>query len=263
MEHNRAHSTAVTHFLTQPYPHSWLPTASGMLALTVGLQGAAANAVGGVPFTESTESTNQHAVDITVETDLEVDTGTVTPVELALQQPRFSQLKSRAQQLLKTQAAPAPNLSIVRLENHRRELHRRSNEVESQLLGVQQLLSIQSYGNSFADQLLNENDAYQTQLQQLQALEAKMHTAIEQSDMARLSQLQNRLQSTDQELWQIAQKQLEHYMEQAQTTSTLGLWQEPMYRESLRWLMEHTHQRHLLKARQQILARTLVAVAAN
>lgn len=255
MEYNRAHSATVNY--PQSHLYSLLPATSGILVLTMGLQTAAANAVGvsSAPLTESTSSTSQQTVDASAETA----TGTVAPVAPA--HPRFSQLKRRAQQLLTTQVTPVTNLSLTRLENHRRELHRRSNEVELQLLSLQQLLSIQSYGTSFADQLLNENEAYQAKLVQLQTVEAEMHTAIEQSDTAALSQLQNRLQRTAQELQQIAQNQLIEHIEQAQTTSTLGLWQEPMYRESLRWLMEHTHQRHLLNARQRTLAHTLVAIA--
>mgnify|MGYP001795581264 CR=1 FL=1 len=257
MEYNRAHSATVDH--PQSHLYSLLPATSGLLVLTMGLQTAAANGIGvsSVPLPESTNSPSRQTVNASAETE----TGTVAPVAPTPLQPRFSQLKRRAQQLLTTQATPVTNLSLTRLENHRRELHRRSNEVELQLLSLQQLLSIQSYGTSFADQLLNENEDYQAKLLQLQTLEAEMHTAIEQSDMAALSQLQNRLQRIAQELQQIAQNQLIEHIEQAQTTSTLGLWQEPMYRESLRWLMEHTHQRHLLNARQRTLAHTLVAIA--
>lgn len=261
MAQNRAQSTAISNCQPQRQSYKWLPTASGVLALTVGLQGNTTIAVGALSASspELDHLTNQREDTIDVSADIE----TVSPIEPPLQRPKFSQFKSRAQRLLKTDVKSAPNLSLDRLQNHRRTLHRRSNEVESQLLSLQQLLSIQSYGTSFADRLLDEDDVYQTKLQQLQALEAEIHVAIEQADTVKFSQIQSRLRGIDQELKQLAQKQLQQYIAQAQTSSTLGLWQEPMYRESLRWLMEHTHERHLLKARQQTLARTLIAVSPN
>ena len=263
MERNRAHSITVNHRLSAQ-SSSWIPATSGILALTFGLPGAAADALGELPetFTAPEVPTNElEGVDRTSATEEEPPK--LSPVEPATSVPRFSRLKLQAQKLLRSPHSAAPTLSVDRLESHRRDLHRQSNEVESQLLGVQQLLSIQAYGTSFADRLLAEDATYQAKLQQLQTLEAELHGAMKQDDTATLDQLQNRLGQTDRELRQIAQAQLQRYIDQSQTNSTLGLWQEPMYRKSLRWLMEHTHERHQLNARQKTLARTLVAIAAN
>ncbi|ESA32342.1 hypothetical protein N836_27515 [Leptolyngbya sp. Heron Island J] len=234
-----------------------------MLALTCGLSGSAANALAELPATFATPEAPANELEGVNDSTTEVDPPKAAAVEPAALRPSFSRLKLKAQKLLRSQSPTAPTLSVERLEGHRRDLHRRSNEVESQLLGLQQLLSIQAYGKSFADRLLAEDAAYQAKLQQLQTLEAELHGAMKQADAATLSQLQNRLDQTDRELRQIAQTQLQRYIDQAQTNSTLGLWQEPMYRQSLRWLMEHTHERHQLNARQQTLADTLVAIAAN
>lgn len=263
MEHTWPDSVAATDRRIQSrLSHPWWQTASGVAILTVGLQGMAANAVGELPVTDvpdGGESVPDAAVDIALETAPEI----VAEVAPANPRPRFSQLMTRAQSLIKNepQQQSVANLSVARLEIHSRDLHRRSNQVEAKLLGLQQLLSLQSYGTSFADRLLAEDATYQAKLQQLQALETEIHGAIEQADSATLSQLERRLQRVDQDLRQQAQTQLQQYIERAQATSTLGIWQEPMYRESLLWLMEHTHERHLLKARQQTLARTLIAVA--
>lgn len=249
MAQTQAQSAASTKYLT----------ASGMLVLTAGFQNPGANAVSNAPLPEQSEPTTelQQITNILADND----TPSVSPVEPNYMQPRFSQLKNQVQRLIKADAQPAPQLSATRLENHRRDLHRRSNEVESHLLGVQHLLSIQSYGTSFADRLLEQDVTYQTKLQQIRTIETDIHIAIKQADAIKLEQLQKHLNRTDWELRQLAQNQLRQYVVQAQITSTSGLWQEPMYRESLRWLMEHTHDRHLLRARQQILARTTVAVA--
>ncbi|MBT9311911.1 hypothetical protein [Leptothoe kymatousa] len=166
-------------------------------------------------------------------------------------------------QLRSNQPQPAVSLSVELLKHHRRELHRRSNAVESQLLNVQQLLSMPSYGNSFADRLLTEDEFYQSKLRKLQTLEAEIHTAIEQQDKILLEQLQHRLQRMDEDLRTLAQTRLQQHIEQAQGTSVSGLWQEPMYHSSLQWLMDHTHERHALKARQQTLAQTIVAMAVD
>ena len=265
MEYTWPNSVASTDRRTPPRSsHPWWQTASGVAILTVGLQGMAANAVGELPITLSdVPDGDGEAIDAAATGDLEIDPDIVAEVAPASPQPRFSQFMTRAQGLIKNepQQQSVTNLSVVRLEIHSRDLHRRSNQVEAQLLGLQQLLSLQSYGTSFADRLLAEDATYQAKLQQLQALETEIHEAIEQADSATLSQLERRLQRVDQDLRQQAQTQLQQYIERAQATSTLGIWQEPMYRESLLWLIEHTHERHLLKARQQTLARTLIAVA--
>lgn len=261
MEHDQAQSTAIPN----PSPaqsSGWLQTVSGVAVLTVGLQGTAASAVDAPVIEAGSDAAVKTA---TVEIANDVAYPVSAPIEPTAPQPRFSQWRQQVQKLT-TRDIPSSTVSqvrqsVVRLENHRRELHRHSNHVESQLLGLQQLLSIQSYGTSFADRLLDEDATYQAKLQELTALEADIHGAIEQEDMAALSQLQIHLQRSDQELRQIAQQQLQAYIQQAQDSSTMGLWQEPMYQQSLRWLMEHTHERHLLNARQRTLARTLVAIA--
>lgn len=264
MEHNQAQSTAAPQYPSPAQPSGWLQTVSGVAVLTVGLQGAAASAVD-APVVEIAEPTTDAAVETAaMETAADVASPAAS-IAPSAPQPRFSQWRRQVQKLttrdISSSAVSQISPSVVRLEKHRRELHRHSNEVESQLLGLQQLLSIQAYGTSFADRLLDEDDTYQSKLQELTALEADIHEAIEQADTVALSQLQARLQRSDQELRQIAQKQLQHYIQQAQDSSTMGLWREPMYQQSLRWLMEHTHERHLLNARQQTLARTLVAIA--
>ena len=250
MDQHRARSTATPHYLNSPHPYGWLPTTSGMLALTVGLQGAAANAIAATTLTptKSADITEQSQNTVAVSAP-----DTAALVEPAPIWPRFSRFKA--------QQPDNTHLLTMRLENHQRELHRRSNEVESQLLAVQELLSLEPYGTSFADQLLDDDTTYQTKLRQLRLLEADIHTALKHSDEASFDQLQNRLERTDRELRRLAQKQLRRYVKRAQRTSTLGLWQEPMYQESLRWLMERTHERHLLKARQQALVRTMIAMA--
>ncbi|MEM1250942.1 MAG: hypothetical protein AAGI69_00820 [Cyanobacteria bacterium P01_H01_bin.21] len=252
MEQNRAQSTAIPRCSSQPNP--WLSAASGMLALTVGLQGATANNDATVTLSETENPTDQSEDNVDVSAPVET-----TPVLPAPIWPRFSKL-IQTRQPVKTETRP---LAMTRLESHQRELHRRSNDVESQLLAIQELLSLPSYGTSFADRLLDDDDVYQTKLQQLRLLEAEIHTALERSDETTVNQLKTRLQRADRELRRLAQKQLRRYIEQAQATSTLGLWQEPMYQESLRWLMEHTHERHLLKARQQTLRRTMIATASD
>ncbi|MEO1507922.1 MAG: hypothetical protein AAFU84_09765 [Cyanobacteria bacterium J06633_23] len=264
MEHTWPDSVAATDRQPRPQPsHLWWQTASGVAILTVvGLQGMAANAVGELPVTLSDRPDgDRETIDAAAAPEISPDI--VAEVAPAGPQPRFSQFMTRAQGLItnKPQQQSVANLSLARLEIHSRDLHRRSNQVEAKLLGLQQLLSLQSYGTSFADRLLAEDATYQAKLQQLQALETEIHGAIEQADSSTLSQLERRLQRVDQDLRQQAQTQLQQYIERAQATSTLGIWQEPMYRESLMWLMEHTHERHLLKARQQTLARTLIAVA--
>lgn len=260
MARNRAQSAPATQYLAPaPQSSTWVQTVSGVAVLTVGLQGTATSAVE-APLKPLAEPIDQLAVDVSVLADDPINS--VAPVKPTAASPRFSKFRRQVQDLIKKDVQPsAVSQSIARLENHRRELHRHSNEVESQLLGLQQLLSMQSYGTSFADRLLDEDDLYQTKLQQLQTLESDIHIAIEQADTATLNQLKNRLQRADQDLRQIAQHKLQQYIQQAQGQSTLGLWQEPMYQQSLRWLMEHTHERHLLNARQQTLARTLIAVA--
>ena len=280
MKLNRAQSTVATKRLAKSQrSHSWLQTASGMTILAIGLQGAAASAVGELsvdnlsaplpasisdPDGISESAVSESAVS---ESAVEVAPENNTSVEPTAPQPRFAQFKNRVQGLMKPDSQPLSNsLSnpyVARLETHRRDLNRRSNEVEAQLLSVQQLLSIQSYGTSFADRLLDEDREYQVKLQQLRALETLLHTALEQADTEMLNLLNNRLQRIEQDLKQRAQLQLQQHIEQAQVTSTLGLWQEPMYRESLRWLMQHTHERYLLKARQQTLAHAFVAIAPN
>ncbi len=264
MARNRTYTKAVTHRPIQLQPKAFycLSTASGMLALTLGWQGTAANALGELPGTlvQSSKPTDlfEETDGVTADIDSDIDTDKASPVEPDALKPRFSQSNSSAQQILLPDTQPTPSKSIKRLEDYRRDLHRRSNAVESRLLGLQQLLSLQAYGTSFADRLLFEDETYQTKMRQLQVTEAKLlQASITQTEETTLKQLYAHLQSTDQELRQIALMQLQHYIEQAQTTSTLGLWQEPMYLQSLRWLMEHTHERHQLQARQQILAQAL------
>ena len=104
---------------------------------------------------------------------------------------------------------------------------------------------------------------YQRKLQQLTKLETEIHSAIERDDQTQLRNLQHRLQRMDEDLRILAQQQLQQHIEQAQAESVSSLWQEPMYNSSLEWLMDHTHERHSLKARQQTLARTMVAIAAE
>ena len=227
-----------------------------MLALTVGLQGAAANSDATVTQSETENPADQSEDNVDVSAPVET---TPVSVEAAPIWPRFSKF-IQTRRPAKNATRP---LAIARLERHQRELHRRSNDVESQLLAIQELLSLESYGTSFADRLLDDDDTYQTKLQQLHQLEAEIHTALKRSDETTVNQLKTRLQRAERELRRLAQNQLRRYIEQAQASSTLGLWQEPMYRESLRWLMEHTHERHLLKARQQILARTMIAIASD
>ncbi|MDV3352962.1 hypothetical protein QGP82_30080 [Leptothoe sp. LEGE 181152] len=260
MERNRTQSKAVTRRPMQPQqrPLYWLPTASGMLALTVGVQGTA-NALGEWPGFLGQSNTPINELGETDNTATAVDTNGTSSVEPALLRPRFSQASPQAQQVRQAEAPPSFPKPITNLEDYRRDLHRRSNAVESQLLGLQQLLSIQAYGTSFADRLLVEDDAYQTKMRQLQSLEAELlQAAIAQADTATFNQIYVRLYNTDRELRRIAQMQLQRHIEQAQTNSTLGLWQEPMYVQSLRWLMEHTHERHQLQARQQTFTATMV-----
>ncbi len=254
MEQNRAQFAGKRQVLSQHNSH-WLQTVSGMAVLAVGLQGSTAHAELPVSVTDEPIDGITNADVDAVDNAVDVSTS-VAPAPVW---PTFSPL-TRIQRLLDTRLADA-SLPANRLDDHRRGLHRRSNEVESKLLGLQQLLSIQSYGTSFADRLLDEDATYQTKLQQLQTLEADMHTALAQGNETGLNQLKNRLQQTDKELRQLAQNRLQQYMQQAQGESTLGLWQEPMYRQSLRWLMEYTHERHLIQAQQQTLAQTLVAMA--
>lgn len=265
MARNQVQSADVTQPSTSALlPSSWVQTVSGVAVLTIGLQGATTHAVAAPTGPLSTPSKSVNDLAATHDIIDSTATNEAATVEPTAAPPRFSQLRTQLQRVIpKNVTQPATiSQSIARLESHRRELHHSSNEVESQLLGLQQLLSIQSYGTSFADQLLDENDAYQTKLQKLQRLEADIHRAIKQSDSVTLEQLQIRLRHTDGELRQIAQKQLQQYIiQQSQVNSASDLWQEPMYRESLRWLMEHTHERHLLKARQQMLTRTFVAIA--
>ncbi|NEQ48986.1 MAG: hypothetical protein F6K11_02475 [Leptolyngbya sp. SIO3F4] len=242
---------------------TWVQTVSGITLLAVGLQGTAADAVGdwsSQSLDGQTELENTGFAEAVGETNPEI----VAPVKPEMAQPRFTQLRMRFQTIVNSEVSETVDESPTNgLENHRRELHRRSNAVELKLLELQQLLSLQAYGTSFADRLLEEDGAYQAKLQELRSLEAKFHRALEQTDRAALRQLRYRLQQIDQELLQQAQVQLQQYVAAAQMTSTLGLWQEPMYRESLRWLMEHTHERHLLQARQQMLASTVVAMTVD
>ncbi|MEM9265740.1 MAG: hypothetical protein AAGA46_09465 [Cyanobacteria bacterium P01_F01_bin.13] len=263
MKQNRAQFAAKRQVLPRHSSH-WLQTVSGMAVLTVGLQGAAANADRPVPLADGPAGvpTGDFTIPDAVADTVNSETDVIAPVAPAPARPKFSPFRLSIQNLIRSDTQLSDtSLPVNRLDDHRRGLHRRSNEVESKLLGLQQLLSIQSYGTSFADRLLDEDDTYQTKLQQLQGLEADIHTALEQADDVALNRLQNRLQQVDRELQQMAQAQLRQYVERVQGESTLGLWQEPMYRQSLRWLMEYTHERHLLQARQQTLARTLVAIA--
>lgn len=242
---------------------SWGKTISGLTILAVGLQGTTADAVGEQSLQSPDEGANAKETGRLTKPFVE-RSAAVEPVAPETTQPRFAQWRIRLQAMVNQTVQQADeDLEIGHLENHRRELHRRSNQVESQLLELQQLLSLQAYGTSFADRLLEDDQAYQAKLQELRSLEADIHRALDRSDEARLKRLQFRLEQADRELRQQAQRQLRQYIAQAQMSSTLGLWQEPMYRESLKWLMEHTHERHLLQARQQTLASTLVAMTAN
>ena len=254
MEQNRAQSTATTHCLKPSQPLPWLPAASGLLALTAGLQGAAANAVGNITVTP---------LGVNNLTDQSEDSADAVPEEAAPAAPVMSSVRPRFSGARAPQPVESRLVAMARLESHQRELHQRSNEVESRLLAVQELLSLQAYGTSFADRLLEDDTAYQAKLQQLRLIEAEIHTALGRSDTAAVDQLETRLQRTDRKLRLLAQNQLRHHIEQSQTSSTLGLWREPMYRQSLRWLIDRTHERHLLKARQQTLARTMIAIASD
>lgn len=260
MARNRTYTGASIQL--QPKAFYCLSTASGMLALALGWQGTAANALGDLPGTpvKPNEPTDlfEETDSVTADIDSDIVTDKASPVEPAALKPRFSQLNPQAQQMLLPDTQSSSTEPIKRLEDYRRDLHRRSNMVESRLLGLQQLLSIQAYGTSFADELLFEDETYQTKIRQLQITEAKiLQASIIQTEETTPKQLHAHFQNTDQELRQIAQMQLQRYIKQAQTTSTLGLWQEPMYLQSLRLLMEHTNERHQLQARQQILAQAI------
>lgn len=258
MSHNPAQTAAVCSHQSP----TWVQTVSGVTVLTIGLQGAAASAVSAPvePFSEPVkELTNEISADATA------DISPTEAVEPATAQPRFSQfsqLRTQMQGVLPSQPSAADQI-VARLEDRQRELHRHANTVESQLLTLQDLLSMQSYGSSFADRLIEQDSTYQRKLQDMRALEADIHAALEQNDTSSLDQLNQRSQFLDQELRQMAQQMLTNHMEQAQRPSTSGLWQEPIYRESLRWLMDYTHARHLVQAKQQTLARTLVATVAD
>ncbi|MEM6252171.1 MAG: hypothetical protein AAF821_04535 [Cyanobacteria bacterium P01_D01_bin.156] len=233
--------------------HPWRKTISGVALLTFGFQGTAANAVN-VPDTLTTND----VIDETVEKTGVESTLTGHVVLEKLKQPRFSPLRWQS-----SRSQTAVNLSLERLKQHRRELHSHSNDVEFQLLGLQQLLSLEPYSNSFADELLKENTLYQNKLEEVKTLEIDIHRALEQDNGADLNRLQLRLRNLDEELRTLAQQQLKQYVEQAQNVSSSGIWQEPMYHASLEWLMDYTHERHLLKARHKTLAQTMVAMAAE
>lgn len=244
---------------TQVRSQRWRQTVSGVTVATLGLQGAAANAID-VPSAVFPADSRPTDTFITIAETSPAEPATSEPEVVLI--PRFSALGWRP--LLSTSRQESPvSLSVERLKQHRRELHRRSNEVESQLLTIQQLLSMQSYGNSFADKLLSEDEFYQSKLQKLTKLEAEIHSAIEDDNQTQLRNLQHRLQQMDEDLRILAQQQLQQYIEQAQSQSLSSLWQEPMYNSSLQWLMDHTHERHSLKARQRTLAQTMVAMAAE
>lgn len=260
MKLSRAHAAVVAnHTAISRQSRTWIHTVSGITILAVGLQGT--DAMGKLSEQSFDESpiANLGNIDLT-DTFVEPIDSVVAPKESNLTQPRFSQFRVRVQALISNNSSQSSRLSIIdHLEAHRRQLHRRSNEVELQLLDLQQLLSLQAYGTSFADRLLDEDEAYQSKLQQLQTLEAEMYGTIGQSNTAMFNQFKHQLQLADQELRDIAQNKLKKYIEHTQSTSTLGVWQEPMYLESLTWLMEYTHERHLLKIRQQTLMHTLLA----
>ncbi len=225
---------------------------------TLGLQGTAANAVNVSNAVAPATGSTDEFVNTAEASRIVVEPKTGEP-EAAGLFPRFSALGWQSS----SRQGSTVSLSVDRLKQHRRELHRRSNDVESQLLTIQQLLSMQSYGISFADRLLSEDEFYQSKLQQLTKLEAEIHNAIERDNQTQLRNLQYRLQRMDEDLRILAQKQLQQYIKQAQEQSLSGLWQEPMYHSSLEWLMDYTHERHSLKARQQTLAQTMVAMAAE
>lgn len=254
----KTQSVAVNQSIVRSRRPRWRQTISGVTVLTLGFQGTAANAVNGAnqPLNppNSQASLTHKSVEGTAVKE-PVTNGLLAPE--SVQSPRFSAFGWRP--ILHSNQPSDLSLSIARLREHRRQLHRHSNDVEYQLLGIQQLLSLQAYGNSFADHLLTEHGGYQSKLQQVRHLEVDIHRAIEQDDATSLGQLQFQLQSLDQELRILAQQQLQQYIKQAPGKS--GLWQEPMYLASLEWLMQYTHERHLLKARQQTLAQTLVAMA--
>ncbi|MGD1853899.1 MAG: hypothetical protein ACFB2W_06555 [Leptolyngbyaceae cyanobacterium] len=265
MKRSRAHAVAdPDRSARSQQSYTWVQTVSGMTALAVGLQAAAVGEASITPAVEPSTANLKDSVftDGPVLADTNIEATVVAPVKPDIVQPRFSQWGAQVQGLI-TNAAKSPIGSPVvnYLEAHQRELHQRSNAVESQLLELQLLLSLQPYGTSFADQLLHEDTVYQTKLRRLKVLEADLHTAFQQADTTMFDQLRNRVQQTERELQQQAQRQLQQHISQAQTRSTLSLWREPMYRESLRWLMEHTHERHSLTVRQQTLASTLVALA--
>ena len=151
----------------------------------------------------------------------------------ALAGPRFA---------IRSLRRPSP---LEQLEARRQQLRRQQSQTETQLAQIQHLLALEVYSPSFADELLSQSRAYQLQLRELQRLEARSQSL---DAAAAAAQAEQRLQ-------RLAQEQLARYIDQHQTDS--ALWQEPMYHSSLGWLMEATHQRHLLLARQHTVAQAI------
>ena len=152
-------SLAMANSKAQVRSRRWRQTVSGVTLATLGLQGTAANAVDAPSTMPPAEGSVDELMAVAEASPAIVEPKTREP-EVSLI-PRFSTVGWPHLRSTGRQEAPV-SLSVERLKQHRRELHRRSNEVESQLLTIQQLLSMQSYGTSFADKLLSEDEFLST-----------------------------------------------------------------------------------------------------
>ena len=154
---------------------------------------------------------------------------------------RFSGTRQATEQM--------PTAESARLVTYKVQIGRQLSQVELKLVGLRQHLALDAYEKSFIDQLLDQDARYQSQLQQLKAIDIEM--ALEagktNGDQVRLAELNRRAQRAQVQLRQVAQAVLARHMTHAQG----AVVQEPLYQHLLTQLTDYTHEHKVLRLRQE------------
>lgn len=136
------------------------------------------------------------------------------------------------------------------------ELEVRSQQLTQQFASLTSALALQPDEANYIASLLKTDTAYQTSLQQLQALERNL--AVEYSnpdlDNSQLEGLYSEYAQGAEQLRQIAQTVLAKYISAASVESPDPLWQEDSYQTLLQELMDLSHLRQMLVVEQNTLA---------
>lgn len=136
------------------------------------------------------------------------------------------------------------------------ELEVRSQQLTQQFASLTSALALQPEEANYIASLLKTDTAYQSSLQQLQALERNL--AIEYSnpdlDNSQLEGLYTEYAQGAEQLRRIAQTVLAKYVSAASVESSDPLWQEDSYQTLLQELMDLSHLRQMLVVEQNTLA---------